>query len=256
MQIAFSNDGSYASVVSYDDQHFYMSFKSGSVCSMRKNGDGYEISNELGDCPEFNAGWKQLTFLTNTTDGSITSWYLGPDNVYWKLYTVEEVFGEGYEADSMQTYAAEALTCGVELSEVTYDDNLSNNSISFSDTYEANWYFNSYGFYSVVFQDKLGYTCPLIFDYDVNGGDPSVFVIDPWGSCPYTAEGYNSITFLEDGDDGQYLGPNGNILDFFESKEDNLPPNCGDSGAPEEESGSLTSPLILGSLILISSIMI
>jgi hypothetical protein len=59
-QYALSNTGSHATIISYDNDNFYMSFKhlQNSVCKLTKqesNGEvlGYTVSDEFLDCEEF-----------------------------------------------------------------------------------------------------------------------------------------------------------------------------------------------------------
>jgi hypothetical protein len=101
-QYALSNTGSHATVISYDDETFYMSFKHlrNSVCKLTKQSStdgeviGYTITDEFSDCEEFEQGWNQLAYLTNQTDGSLTTWFYGPDNEFWKMYSEQEVIGD------------------------------------------------------------------------------------------------------------------------------------------------------------------
>ena len=69
----------------------------------------------------------------------------------------------------------------------------------------------------MIFIDRQGNKCPLIVDYSYEEELVGGFLIDPWGGCPYVNEGNNYITFIDDGEDGKYIGPGSKDMTFYES---------------------------------------
>jgi hypothetical protein len=71
---------------------------------------GYDVSNKLNDCPEFEQGWDTILFILS--NNTYTNWFKGPDGDHWRIYTDDEFLGEGFSTPEVVQYATE-LNCKI-----------------------------------------------------------------------------------------------------------------------------------------------